>query len=389
MAKGEKSDCFLNMKMALVAFLLLLLSSDSSALFASQNRKSSIPPDLADKDFLKQLESSQSPIINGNWVTFIYRGKAKSIELMSDLTGWGQPGLKLKQVPGKEIRYLSVKVADDARIEYKYLIQGNWRLDSLNPNRVDNGIGGLNNFFVMPEYRPSEWAQLHDDIQHGRIEDLSTEIRGGRRPIRVYLPPGYDASTEVYPTLYLNDGIEYLERARVNVIVDNLIAARQLRPIIIVFVAPLDRMKEYWLNADYVRFLIAEIVAKVDTKFRTIKNAGFRAIGGASLGGLTAAYAAMRRSDIFGKVLGQSSAFWVNSMRMLHDIGNLPRHSITWYLEVGHYEPLLDLNRHVKAVLLAKGYKISYREVYAGHNWTHWRDAIADGLVYLFPPLIS
>ena len=375
------------MKMALAAFLFLFFSIDAVALFTSQNRKSSAPTDIADKEFLKQLESSQSPIINGNWVTFIYRGKAKSIELMSDLTGWGQRGLKLKKVPGKELHYLSVQVANDSRIEYKYLIQGNWRLDSLNPNRVDNGIGGLNNFFVMPEYRPSEWLQPHNDIQHGRIEDLSAEIRGSRRQVRVYLPPGYDASTETYPTLYLNDGIEYLERAHVNVIADNLIGARQLRPIIIVFVAPLDRMKEYWLNSDYVRLLITEIVAKIDTKYRTIKNAGFRAIGGASLGGLIAAYAAMRRADIFGKVLGQSSAFWVNSMRMLHDLENLPRRSITWYLEVGHYEPLLHLNRRAKAVLLSKGYKISYREVHAGHNWTHWRDAIANGLVYLFPSL--
>lgn len=389
MEKGEKSDYFLNMKMALAAFLLVLCSSDSAALFASQNRKSSIPPDIADKDFLKQVESSQSPIIRGNWVTFIYRGKAKSIELMSDLTGWGQRGLKLKKVRGKELHYLSVQVADDARIEYKYLIQGNWRLDPLNPNRVDNGIGGYINFFVMPEYRPSEWAHPQNDIQHGRIEDLSAQIRGSRRPVRVYLPPGYDVTTEAYPTIYLNDGIEYLERAQVNVIADNLIGAHQLRPLIIVFVAPLDRMKEYWLNSDYVRFLITEIVVKVDTTYRTIKNANFRAIGGASLGGLIAAYAAMRRSDIFGKVLGQSSAFWVNSMRLLHDIGNLPRRSITWYLEVGSYEPLLDLNRRVKAVLLARGYKISYREFHAGHNWTHWREAMPDGLIYLFPSPVS
>src|SRR5262249_20280803 len=257
------------MKMVLmISFLLMFFCGIAPV--AAQNRND--PPASADKNFIEKLGTNSSPIISGNWVTFIYRGNAKSVEMMGDLTGWGQRGVKLKKLHGKDIHYVSLQVANDARIEYKYLINGNWQLDPLNPNRNDNGVGGLNNFFVMPKYRPSEWASQRDDIKHGRIEDLSAEIRGGKRQVRVYLPPDYDSANEHYPTIYLGDGIEYIERARVNIIADNLIAARLLRPVIIVCIAPIDRMKEYWLNADYVNFLVNEIVPKVDAKYRTIKS---------------------------------------------------------------------------------------------------------------------
>ena len=385
MALLQKSDYFFKyMKMALiVSFILLSFSIMATA--SAQNHI--VPPASTDKDFFEKLETSTSPMITNNWVTFIYRGKAKSVEMMGDLTGWGKQGVKLKKLPGKDIHYVSLQVADDARIEYKYLINGNWQLDPLNPNRNDNGVGGMNNFFVMPHYRPSEWASPSDESKHGRIEDLRAEIRGSKRQIRVYLPPDYDSSNEQYPTFYLGDGIEYIERAHINVIADNLIAARRLRPVIIVCIAPLDRMKEYWLNADYVNFLVNLLVPKVDAKYRTIQSPASRAIGGASLGGLISAYTAMRHPEIFGNVLGQSSAFWVNSMQMIHEVEKTFRKPVKWYLEVGRYEPLLNQNRRMRSLLQAKGYKVRYREVHAGHNWTHWRDTIDDGLTYFFPAL--
>ena len=40
-------------------------------------------------------------------------------------------------------------------------------------------------------------------------------------------------------------------------------------------------------------------------------------------------------------------------------------------------------NRHLRDVLLAKGYDVIYREVGGGHDFVHWRAMLADGLMTL------
>jgi len=36
------------------------------------------------------------------------------------------------------------------------------------------------------------------------------------------------------------------------------------------------------------------------------------------------------------------------------------------------------VNRRVRVLLEGKGYPVVYRETAAGHNWTNWRDQLAD-----------
>jgi enterochelin esterase family protein len=43
-------------------------------------------------------------------------------------------------------------------------------------------------------------------------------------------------------------------------------------------------------------------------------------------------------------------------------------------------------NRHLRDVLRAKGYDVTYREVGANHDWVHWRAMLADGLMTLLKP---
>ena len=76
-----------------------------------------------------------------------------------------------------------------------------------------------------------------------------------------------------------------------------------------------------------------------------------------------------------------------------------PRQPIRFYLEVGLYDntpgadgPLYQFaldetnlggNRHLRDVLRAKGYDVTYREVGGGHEFVHWRAMLADGLMAL------
>jgi enterochelin esterase family protein len=202
----------------------------------------------------------------------------------------------------------------------------------------------------------------------------------------VYLPPGYDSTEQRYPTIYFGDGLEYISRAKAHLIADNLIAQKRMQPVIMVFAAPLNRMREYWMDDRYVNYLVGELVTAVDAKYRTQNSAAARAIGGASLGGLMASYAALKHPEVFGSVLGQSSAFQVNGSAIVSMVAGAERGPVRIYLETGRFEGLLDGNRAMKKVLESKGYDFVYREYNFGHNWTHWEDALADALAWIFPP---
>jgi enterochelin esterase family protein len=55
-------------------------------------------------------------------------------------------------------------------------------------------------------------------------------------------------------------------------------------------------------------------------------------------------------------------------------------------MEVGQMEAAevqLDTNRRLRDVLLAKGYKLQYREFNGNHNFINWRGGFGDGIAAL------
>ncbi len=69
------------------------------------------------------------------------------------------------------------------------------------------------------------------------------------------------------PVLYLQDGSEYITRAKAINILENLITAKKVEPFMIVFIDPKDRMKEYWANDDWADFVATEIVPAIEKKY--------------------------------------------------------------------------------------------------------------------------
>jgi enterochelin esterase family protein len=72
-----------------------------------------------------------------------------------------------------------------------------------------------------------------------------------------------------------------------------------------------------------------------------------------------------------------------------------PRVPVQFYMNAGVFEAafwggpggvagILESNRHMRDVLLAKGYKVTYQEFVGGHDYLSWRGLLADGLIALF-----
>jgi enterochelin esterase-like enzyme len=140
-------------------------------------------------------------------------------------------------------------------------------------------------------------SRVLDEPIYSPILDLHTSYR-------VLLPADYDASTRSYPVLYMLHGVAgdsgewqsigLLEAA------DRMVQRGQIDPMIIVLP---NGGASSWVNqatgprwADYVA---RDVVAQVDRDFRTIPEAGSRAIGGLSMGGEGALRIALENPRVF------------------------------------------------------------------------------------------
>jgi enterochelin esterase family protein len=295
----------------------------------------------------------------------------------------------LKRVPGTDLCHLSKSFERDARLDYKFVIEGeNWILDPRNPNTCRGGFGA-NSELAMPEYlHPTEILDK-PDIPRGKLDTLSFHsalLKNDRRVI-VYLPPSYPRKGKLtFPCVYVNDGTEYRILGSMCTVLDNLIHDEEIREIIAVFIDPLDRKTEYWFNDDYIKMVCTELVPCIDSRYRTIRNPGGRCIMGASLGGLTALNAVRQYPGVFGLCASQSGALWIEHDKIIDLVRRSDLSGLRVYLDWGSYEPMIPaIHARIARLLKAKGCCVETRVWHEGHSWGSWRAHLAELLGFLFP----
>jgi enterochelin esterase-like enzyme len=148
-----------------------------------------------------------------------------------------------------------------------------------------------------PPMLASVQAVPHGVVHH---QTYSSKVRNRDAGVWIYTPPGYDPrDARLYPVVYLlhgyGDGEEaWINTGRANTIVDNLIAQRRIKPMIIVMpdghpirVETKDPVKGYYarntpaLQAD----LLDNVIPLVEREYRAKPAAEYRAIVGLSMGG--------------------------------------------------------------------------------------------------------
>jgi enterochelin esterase-like enzyme len=147
---------------------------------------------------------------------------------------------------------------------------------------------------------PDGFNVARDNIPHGEVKlvEYDSKTLGIRRPLRLYLPPGY-STTRKYPVLYLQHGLgntstEWVQRARAPVIADNLIADRKMVPTIIVFpsgnatATPGDEKQGDRTQAAYGQpyqdDLLREIIPFVEANYAASTDRVNRGLAGMSMG---------------------------------------------------------------------------------------------------------
>jgi enterochelin esterase-like enzyme len=343
-------------------------------------------------DLVERALREGTPLLDGDQATFVWYGD-HAPRLIGDFNGWNEDtALDLPPV-AQGIWARTLPLPRDAYIEYAYSQDG-WHLaDPFNPRSVSNGLGARNHYFYMPDAVPTPW------IAHERGRPLGSLTRhvvcadhlvvGGERAVYLYRPPVSDP----FPLLVVLDGQDYLRRARLARMVDNLIAAGRIRPLALAMVANDGQVRyvEYACNDSTVSFLRSRVVPLARAQLNLVDldtQPGAYGLLGASMGGLCALYTALRAPSMFGHAISQSGAFALGALGsdpIVFDlVRHLPNAPVKIWMDVGSYEQLLPANQRMQALLRQHGYDVTYREYHGGHNYSVWRDDVWRGLEALY-----
>jgi enterochelin esterase family protein len=287
------------------------------------------------------------------------------------------------------------------------------------------GGGKYASMVEVPE--PGSTYYSIQNVPHGQVREVwyNSKVTGTWRHPLVYLPPGYDTQSNVrYPVLYLQHGAGedetgWIGQGHANFILDNLIAAGNCKPMIIVmaygyarragqvqpdltgkpFGSP-EMMKAMQdMAAAFEDDVTQVLIPYVDSTFRTLSDRDHRAMAGLSMGGMQTFQITLNHLDLFSYIGGFSGA---GGMLVLGDRKLDPKTDyngvfadpaafakkvhLLW-LGVGTQEPermrkgLLRLHTSLQE---ANVQHVFYESPGTDHEWQTWRRDLKDFAPRLF-----
>ena len=392
--------------------------------------------------FWKQLKASHNPIIESvpghpddALFTFVWEAEPNQVAVNTLFNGWFP--LHTQQRGGfdsftrlgdSNVWYTTYTLPRTAQIRYELIAPKGWHAsadratyftmddkeyetfhDPLNPDLSD-----WNNSVVShaqgPDAKTSSYLAKRADVPAGVVEnfDIQSKIPGNKRTVRVYLPAGYQGGHNDYGLLLAYDGNQYTMGVPTPMILDNMIAAKAIPPVVAVFMESPDRDVEFPPNDEFQKFVGTELIPQVRGRYRVSRDPARNAVLGSSYGGLAAVYTAIVHPELFGNVISQSGSFaWAppptdpvlaaqapppfrgttaESGYLIKRVAETPRRNVRFYLDAGLWEGggMVSANRIMRSVLAGKGYEVKYREEPGTHSSYYWMLRLPDGLAAAF-----
>jgi enterochelin esterase-like enzyme len=243
------------------------------------------------------------------------------------------------------------------------------------------------------------------DVPHGdiRIKRYYSATTNSWRRLFLYTPPGYDAAnSEKYPVLYLlhgggEDESGWATQGRTDCILDNLIAEKKAKPMLVVmmdgnFSTGIAGFNEQALRA-FESELKQSVMPFIEKSYRAATDASSRALAGLSMGGLQTLYAGIKNTQLFSYLGVFSSGWWSNQPALSGPQYEFMKSNATTinnnlkrlWIAMGGKE---DIAYNNCRIMLSKfdelNIKYQYSEYPGGHAWPVWRNNLYNFAQELF-----
>ena len=311
---------------------------------------------------------------------------------------------------------------------YAFTVDGVVALDPRNPN-TKYGYGNFGPVSVVEV--PGDGPAFYDvkDVPHGevRIRPYTSKSLGVTRTVWVYTPPDYDRGKD-YPVLYLLHGAGDIESGwtmigRANNILDNLIAEKKAKPMVVVMPlghtiqsfwtgpaktvadpvftsmrpgSSLDEIISAMMSGDgkgglgsFGRDVVEDVMPLVERTYKVSKRPEDRAVGGLSMGGGHSLNLAFAKPELFRYVVLMSPAVTGRVDQYYSAVMKNPetvnKQFKLFWVGVGKDDTLTGPGDHAFVEALKKnGVKHTFVESEGRHEWSVWRHYLNDVAPLLF-----
>ena len=271
---------------------------------------------------------------------------------------------------------------------------------------------------------------LPKDVPHGEVRErwyFSKTTQDWRR-IFVYTPPGYDNDRDArYPVLYLQHGggedeTGWPRQGHVAFIMDNLIAERKARPMIVVMERgyarrpgepapaprpparpaapgqnPPPRPDFSRMFGAFEEVMVKDLIPMIDATYRTIPDREHRAMAGLSMGGMQTFQITLKHLDLFSYIGGFSGGgggfggvpFDPKTAHggVMADADEFNKKVRVLWLGIGTTEPqrMYESVKNYHEALEKAGIKhVYYESPGTSHEWLTWRRSLHEFAPLLF-----
>ena len=262
---------------------------------------------------------------------------------------------------------------------------------------------GISKYSAYQQYPTIDKQIKHDGILEECFHNCSVDGPQKRRMI-VYLPKDYYQSNDSYPVLYLLHGargneLSWIEKGDILHNIDSLTASSKMKETIVVF----PNVNQYNSEADFGKSRLKgaiesffetdgvveaafmnDVVATIDSLYRTVPDHAHRAIAGLSIGAMQSMYISANSPGSFDYIGLFSS--------MVHPVLRKSEHSsfykdlkkkmqtqfqdqpVTYHIMIGktdiYYPRMLSFRNYLDK----KGYRYDMHVTAGGHQWYNWEE---------------
>jgi enterochelin esterase-like enzyme len=307
---------------------------------------------------------------------------------------------------------------------YNFSVNGVTVIDPHNPSTSESNANTWSLVYV-----PGAAFMDTGDVPHGAVASVyyySSALKRTRR-MHIYTPPGYELGKDKFPVFYLLHGAgdcddSWTSVGRAGFIMDNLIAAKKIKPMIVAMPAghttaggrgpapagsAAGGAAQTPPRDEFTEDFVSDIMPYVEKNYRVIADRPHRAIAGLSMGGSQTLNISFLHLDEFayigvfssgaslggGRGRGAAAAAptapapgtgWEQLHLAMLDNASLKKGTKLIWFSTGVDDGLIASSRSSVELLKKHGFNPVFKESPGAHTWINWRNYLNEFAPQLF-----